>query len=103
MVGSNSMNGLKAASSAPVTYTAACNLAHNFDPPNNANPPITPDEEVCAAPGDDGTTIQDAVAAATNADQVVLTLGENAFMSGESNARSQLDLSLGSLAADPIR
>ena len=35
---------------------------------------------------------QDAVAAANAADQVVLALGENAFMSGESNARSQLDL-----------
>jgi beta-glucosidase len=85
-------DGLKAASSAPVTYTAACNLAHNFDPPNNANPPITPDDEVCAGPGDDGTTIQDAVTAANNAQQVVLALGENAFMSGESNSRSQLDL-----------
>jgi beta-glucosidase len=85
-------DGLKAASSAPVTYTAACNLAHNFDPPNNANPPITPDDEVCAGPGDDGTTIQDAVDAANHADQVVLALGENAFMSGESNSRSQLDL-----------
>jgi beta-glucosidase len=85
-------DGLKAASSAPVTYTAACNLAHNFDPPNNANPPITPDDEVCAGPADDGTTIQDAVTAANNADQVVLALGENAFMSGESNSRSQLDL-----------
>jgi beta-glucosidase len=85
-------DGLKAASSAPVTYTAACNLAHNFDPPNNANPPITPDDEVCAGPGTDGTTIQDAVTAATNAQQVVLALGENGFMSGESNSRSQLDL-----------
>jgi beta-glucosidase len=85
-------DGLKAASSAPVTYTAACNLAHNFDPPNNANPPITPDQEVCAGPGTDRTTIQDAVDAAKNAQQVVLALGENAFMSGESNARSQLDL-----------
>jgi beta-glucosidase len=85
-------DGLKAASSAPVTYTAACNLAHNFDPPNNANPPLTPDQEVCAGPGTDGTTIQDAVDAAKNAQQVVLALGENAFMSGESNSRSQLDL-----------
>src|SRR4051794_8359539 len=85
-------DGLKAASSAPVTYTAACTLAHNFAPPNNANPPITPDDEVCAGPADDGTTIQDAVTAANNADQVVLALGENAFMSGESNSRSQLDL-----------
>lgn len=86
------LDGLKAASSAPVTYTAACNLAHNFDPPNNANPPITPDDEVCAGPGTDGTTIQDAVNAANNAQQVVLALGENGFMSGESNSRSQLDL-----------
>ena len=85
-------DGLKAASSAPVTYTAACNLAHNFDPPNNANPPITPDDEVCAGPGTDGTTIQDAVKAANNAQQVVLALGENGFMSGEANSRSQLDL-----------
>jgi beta-glucosidase len=85
-------DGLKAASSAPVTYTAACNLAHNFDPPNNANPPITPDDEVCAGPGTDGTTIQDAVNAANNAQQVVLALGENGFMSGEANSRSQLDL-----------
>jgi beta-glucosidase len=85
-------DGLKAASTATVTYTAACNLAHNFDPPNNANPPITPDEEVCAGPGEDGTDIQDAVAAANDADQVVLALGESGFMSGESNARSELDL-----------
>jgi beta-glucosidase len=85
-------DGLKAASSAPVTYTAACNLAHNFDPPNNANPPITPEDEVCAGPGSDGTTIEDAVAAAEKAEQVVLALGESGFMSGESNARSQLDL-----------
>jgi beta-glucosidase len=85
-------DGLKAASSAPVTYTAACNLAHNFDPPNNANPPITPDDEVCAGPGTDGTTIQDAVTAANKAQQVVLALGENGFMSGEANSRSQLDL-----------
>ncbi|KQV67572.1 glycoside hydrolase [Nocardioides sp. Root122] len=84
--------GLRAASSAEVTYTQACNLAHNFDPPNNANPPLTPEEEVCAGPGADGTTIEDAVAAAEAADQVVLALGENAFMSGESNARSELDL-----------
>jgi len=86
------LDGLTAASSAPVTYTAACNLAHNFDPPNNAVPPLTPDDEVCAGPGVDGTTIADAVAAANSADQVVLALGENAFMSGESNSRSQLDL-----------
>src|SRR4051812_25076347 len=85
-------DGLKAASSAPVTYTAACNLAHNSDPPNNAVPPITPDQEVCAGPGTDGTTIQDAVKAANGAQQVVLALGENGFMSGESNSRSQLDL-----------
>jgi beta-glucosidase len=85
-------DGMKAASSAPVSYTAACNLAHNFDPPNNANPPITPDQEVCSGPGSDGTTIQDAVAAAQGADQVVLALGENGFMSGEANSRSQLDL-----------
>ncbi|MDM7832490.1 beta-glucosidase BglX [Cellulomonas edaphi] len=86
------LDGLKAASSAPVTYTAACNLAHNFDPPNNAVPPLTPDDEVCAGPGEDGTSIQDAVNAANDADQVVLALGESGFMSGESNARSQLDL-----------
>jgi len=49
-------------------------LDPNFDPPNNANPPITPDDEVCAGPGADGTTIQDAVEAANNADQVVLAL-----------------------------
>lgn len=85
-------DGLKAASSAPVTYTAACNLAHNFDPPNNAVPPITADDEVCAGPGTDGTTIQDAVSAANHSQQVVLALGENGFMSGESNSRSQLDL-----------
>lgn len=86
------LDGLNAASSAPVSYTAACNLAHNFDPPNNANPPITPDDEVCAGPGADGTTIDDAVKAANDAQQVVLTLGESGFMSGESNSRSQLDL-----------
>jgi len=86
------LDGLTAATSAPVTSTAACNLAHNFDPPNNADPPITPDDEVCAGPGADGTTIEDAVAAANGADQVVLALGESGFMSGESNSRSQLDL-----------
>ena len=85
-------DGLKAGSTGTVTYTAACNLAHNFDPPNNATPPITADDEVCAGPGVDGTDIQDAVAAANEADQVVLALGESGFMSGESNARSQLDL-----------
>jgi beta-glucosidase len=84
--------GIRAASTGTVTYTKACNLAHNFDPPNNANPPLTPEDEVCAGPGDDGTTIDDAVAAANAADQVVLALGENGFMSGESNTRSQLDL-----------
>ena len=51
-----------------------------------------PDDEVCAGPGADGTTIEDAVAAAREADQVVLTLGESGFMSGESNSRSELDL-----------
>ncbi len=84
--------GLRAASSGEVTYTQACNLAHSFDPPNNATPPITPEDEVCAGPGDDGTTIADAVAAASAADQVVLALGENAYMTGEANARSELTL-----------
>ncbi len=86
------IEGLQAASNAEVTYTQACNLEHNFDPPNNAVPPITAEQEVCAKRGADGTTIQDAVSAARNADQVVLALGEKAFMSGEANARSQLDL-----------
>jgi beta-glucosidase len=76
-----------------VTFTQACNLEHNFDPPNNANPPLSPDDEVCGKPApEDGTTISDAVDAAQSADQVVLALGENREMCGEANARSELDL-----------
>jgi beta-glucosidase len=84
--------GIKAASTGSVTFTQACNLEHNFDPPNNANPPLSPDDEVCGKPAPDGTTISDAVNAAQNADQVVLALGENREMSGEANSRSELDL-----------
>jgi len=83
--------GIKAQSPGS-TFTQACNLEHNFDPPNNANPPLSPDDEVCGKPAPDGTTISDAVTAAQSADQVVLALGENREMSGEANARSELDL-----------
>jgi beta-glucosidase len=80
--------GLRAASTGGVTFTQACNRENFFDPPNNQNPPRSPDEEVCK----DTSGFAAAVAAAQAADQVVLALGETREMSGEANARSDLDL-----------
>ena len=80
--------GLKAQSTAEVTFTQACNRVNTFDPPNNANPPLDPEDEVCK----DDSGFDEAVAAANAADQVVLALGETREMSSEANARSDLDL-----------
>ncbi len=80
--------GLRAASTGAVTFTQACNRENWFDPPNNQNPPGNPDDEICK----DESGFAAAVAAARAADQVVLALGETREMSGEANARSDLDL-----------
>jgi beta-glucosidase len=80
--------GLRAASDGEVTFTQACNRENFFDPPNNQNPPRDPEEEVCK----DRSSFDAAVAAAQEADQVVLALGETREMSGEANARTDLDL-----------
>ena len=82
------LTGIKAASTGIVTFTQACNRENNFDPPNNVNPPLEPDQEICR----DDSGFAAAVAAANNADQIVLALGENREMSGEANTRSELDL-----------
>jgi len=80
--------GLKAQSTAAVTFTQACNRVNTFDPPNNANPPLDPEDEICA----DDSGFKAAVKAAKKADQVVLALGETREMSSEANGRSDLDL-----------
>jgi beta-glucosidase len=80
--------GLRAASTGEVTFTQACNRENWFDPPNNQNPPGNPDDEICK----DDSGFAAAVAAAQSADQVVLALGETREMSGEANARTDLDL-----------
>jgi len=82
------VEGLRAQSNAEVTFTQACNRVNTFDPPNNANPPLDPEDEVCA----DDSGFDEAVTAATDAEQVVLALGETREMSSEANARSDLDL-----------
>jgi beta-glucosidase len=70
-------DGIKAQSPG-ATYTAGCTLSHSdlYDPAGE-----------CA-------TVDDAavIAAAKSADQVILTLGETREMSGEAEARSNLDL-----------
>jgi beta-glucosidase len=70
-------DGIKA-QSPTATYTPGCTLSHSdlYDPAGE-----------CA-------TVDDAAvkAAAENADQVILTLGETREMSGEAEARSNLDL-----------
>jgi len=63
------------------TFTEACTMAHT-EPPNN-----TPADE-CGSDAGFGA----AEAAAAGADQVVLALGESREMSGEANARSEIDL-----------
>ena len=80
--------GLTTASTGQVTFVQACNRENWFDPPNNQNPPGNPDDEICK----DNSGFAAAVAAAQAADQVVLALGETREMSGEANARSDLDL-----------
>ena len=66
------------AQSPNATYTAGCTLSHSdlYDPAGE-----------CATVDTAAVT-----AAATNADQVILTLGETREMSGEAEARSNLDL-----------
>ncbi len=66
---------------ANVTFTAGCTL-EDKDPPDN-----TPAGECGSDAG-----FADAVAAARQADQVVLALGETRGMSGEAAARSVIDL-----------
>jgi beta-glucosidase len=63
------------------TFTQGCTIT-DVDPPNN-----TPADECDSAAGFDA-----AVAAANNAQQVVLALGESRGMSGEAASRSVIDL-----------
>jgi beta-glucosidase len=63
------------------TFTPGCTI-NDVDPPNN-----TPADECGSDAGFDA-----AVAAANNAQQVVLALGESRGMSGEAAARSVIDL-----------
>ncbi len=64
-----------------VTYVKACGIAHN-------DPPLVTPGDVCGS--DAG--FDAAVAAAKNADQVVLALGESREMTGEAESRTTLDL-----------
>jgi beta-glucosidase len=73
-------DGIKAQNS-NTTFTPGCTL-NDVDPPNN-----TPADECGSDAGFDA-----AVAAANNAQQVVLALGESRGMSGEAAARSEIDL-----------
>jgi beta-glucosidase len=75
------LNGIKAQSSGTTTFVQACSLPHT-EPPQ-----YDPTADCPAGPGFD-----QAVAAATAADQVVLALGESREMSGEAASRSTLDL-----------
>ncbi len=72
--------GLKA-QDPKTTFTPACTIT-NVDPPK-----VTPND-VCGSDADFGA----AVAAAQNADQVVLALGESRSMTGEAEARTTIDL-----------
>ncbi len=74
------LDGIRAQSTGTTTFVQACTLPHT-DPPDY-NPAAD-----CPSPD-----IAQAVAAANNADQVVLTLGESREMSGEAAARSEIDL-----------
>jgi beta-glucosidase len=69
------------AQSKKVTFAQGCTLNHN-EPPQATNDDVCPDNSGFAA----------AVAAAQNADQVVLALGENREMSAEAAVRSTIDL-----------
>jgi len=72
-------DGIKAQSPS-ATYAQGCELSHK-DPPD-----YDPSQD-CSTAG-----FAKAVAAARNADQVVLALGETREMSGEAAARSEIDL-----------
>jgi beta-glucosidase len=75
------LDGIKAQSIGTTTFAQACTLPHT-DPQD-----YDPAADCPAGPGFD-----EAVAAATAADQVVLALGESREMSGEAASRSVIDL-----------
>jgi beta-glucosidase len=75
------LTGIKAQATGPVTFAQGCTIADK-EPPNN-----TPADECGSDAGFDA-----AVAAAQNADQVVLALGESRGQSGEAASRSEIDL-----------
>jgi beta-glucosidase len=72
--------GIKAQSPS-ATFTQACDVVH-------AEPPDNKPTDVCGST----SGFDAAVAAAQNADQVVLALGESREMSGEAASRSTIDL-----------
>ncbi len=75
------LTGIRAQSSGTTTFVQACDLPHT-EPPQ-----YDPADDCPAGPGFD-----QAVAAASAADQVVLALGESREMSGEAASRTTLDL-----------
>ncbi len=74
------LTGIRAQSTGTTTYAQACTLPHTDPPDYDPAADCTPDG------------FAEAVATARKADQVVLALGESREMSGESAARSEIDL-----------
>jgi beta-glucosidase len=74
------IDGIKA-QDADTTFTKACDL-------KDVDPPQASASDVCGSDAD----FDAAVAAAQKADQVVLTLGESATMTGEAESRSNINL-----------
>jgi beta-glucosidase len=75
------LTGIKAQATGPVTFAQGCTMVDK-DPPDNS-----PADECATKDG-----FAAAVAAANDAQQVVLALGETRGQSGEAESRSQIDL-----------